>query len=115
MDHRRACFSLLKHEAAVWTTYDGHGELLGESVPTQRALLTAVQSWWWRPCGRCVVSIARLTSISRRASSRRGHTEPWEMNMCIASNRTPPQPPPLNCLVTTAVVWGTFCWEGLPL
>ena len=34
MDHGRACFSLLKHEAAVWTTYDrgGHGQLLGESV-----------------------------------------------------------------------------------
>ena len=27
MDHGRACFSLLKHEAAVWTTYDGHGFL----------------------------------------------------------------------------------------
>jgi hypothetical protein len=34
MDHGRACFSLLKHEAAVWTTYDGHGQLLGESVHT---------------------------------------------------------------------------------
>jgi hypothetical protein len=25
MDHGRACVSLLKHEAAVWTTYDDHG------------------------------------------------------------------------------------------
>jgi hypothetical protein len=32
MDHGRACFSLLKHGAAVWTTYDGHGQLLSESV-----------------------------------------------------------------------------------
>jgi hypothetical protein len=79
MDHGRACFLLLKHEAAVWvwtSIYDGHGQLLGESLSqsTQRALFTAVQSWWWWPCGRCVVSIARLTSISRRASSQRGCT-----------------------------------------
>jgi hypothetical protein len=25
MDHGRACVSLLKHEAAVWTTYDDRG------------------------------------------------------------------------------------------
>jgi hypothetical protein len=55
MDHGRACFSLLKHEAAVWTTYDGHGQLLDESVHAA-GTVTAVQSWWWRPCGRCVVS-----------------------------------------------------------
>jgi hypothetical protein len=27
MDHGRACFLLLKHEAAVWTTHDGDGQL----------------------------------------------------------------------------------------
>jgi hypothetical protein len=32
MDHGRACFLLLKHEAAVWTTYGGHGQLLGATV-----------------------------------------------------------------------------------
>jgi hypothetical protein len=32
MDHGRACFLLLKHEAVVWTTYDGHGQLLGATV-----------------------------------------------------------------------------------
>jgi len=53
--------------------FQRRGEVYSQS--TQRGLLTAVQSWWWRPCGRCVVSIARLTSISRRASSRRGHTD----------------------------------------
>jgi hypothetical protein len=44
MDHGRACFSPLKHEAAVWTTYDGHGhgQLLGcwVSQSTQRVLCT---------------------------------------------------------------------------
>jgi hypothetical protein len=50
MDHGRACFSLLKHEAAVWTTYDGHGQLLGESVHAA-GTFTAVRSSWWRPCG----------------------------------------------------------------
>jgi hypothetical protein len=72
MDHGRACFSLLKHEAAVWATYDGHGQLLGESVHAAGTVYGAVQSCWWRPCGRCVVSIARLASISRRASPQRG-------------------------------------------
>ena len=32
MDHGRACILLLKHEAAVWNTYDGHGQLLGATV-----------------------------------------------------------------------------------
>ena len=39
-------FLLLKHEAAAWTTYDGHGQLLGESVHaagTACLRLTAVQ------------------------------------------------------------------------
>ena len=78
MDHGRACFSLQKNEAAVWTTYNEHGQLAGEQVrrSTQRALFTVVQSWWWRPCGLCRVSIARLTSTHRWVSSRRRHTSP---------------------------------------
>ena len=32
MDHGRACFSLQKNEAAVWTTYNEHGKLAGEAI-----------------------------------------------------------------------------------
>jgi hypothetical protein len=32
MDHGRACFSLQKNKAAVWTTYNEHGQLAGEAI-----------------------------------------------------------------------------------
>jgi hypothetical protein len=37
MDHGRACFLLLKHEAAVWTTYDGHGFLCVDTSAKKEA------------------------------------------------------------------------------
>jgi hypothetical protein len=78
MDHGRAYFSLLKHEAAVWTTYDGHGQLLGESVHAAGTVyggtkLVVAALWTLRGFNR-PTDIDKQTRLI--ATGAHSHTEP---------------------------------------
>jgi hypothetical protein len=101
MDHGRACFSLLKHEAAVWkSAYDGHGFLLrgsgreqwqtAEAESSQQLWCTCRSVLWygrtaWEECmgglmrlASVVVRLAGLSSLG--ASSRDLPIDPLYQN-----------------------------------
>jgi hypothetical protein len=84
MDHGRACFSLQKNQAAVWTTYNEDGQLAGEAVHAAGTVYSGeklvVAALWTLKGFRRPADIAAQVGVITQKSHKAVRDRPCKFN-----------------------------------